>query len=115
MYNVNPTYLNKTMEKSILRDAFKDLLPNEIYSRKKSPYPKTHSHKYFEIIKNKVNELIDSNESIINVLFKKEKLKELENIDFKPFYGQLMTLQSFYGFLYQLDYWYKEYRIRFHL
>ena len=40
---------------------------------------------------------------------------ELENIDFKPFYGQLMTLQSFYGFLYQLDYWYKEYRIRFHL
>lgn len=115
MYNVNQTYLNKTMEKSILRDAFKDLLPNEIYSRKKSPYPKTHSHKYFEIIKNKVNELIDSNESIINVLFKKEKLKELENIDFKPFYGQLMTLQSFYGFLYQLDYWYKEYRIRFHL
>ena len=37
-------------EKGILRDAYKDLLPKEIVTRKKNPYPKTHNPKYTKII-----------------------------------------------------------------
>ena len=36
-------YLN---EKSLLRHAFKDILPPELLYRKKSPYPKTYNPNY---------------------------------------------------------------------
>lgn len=111
MYNVKPEYMNYKMEKSLLRDAYSDVLPKEILNRKKSPYPKTHSSKYLDMIKDEVFKILDDDNSILNIIFKKDKIKELASVEFKPFYGQLMTLQSFYGFLYQLDYWYKEYKI----
>ena len=34
------------VEKALLRDACKDLLPPELLYRKKSPYPKTYSPRY---------------------------------------------------------------------
>ena len=44
MYNVPWSYMHKDQqETSVLRDAFKDFLPKDIYNRKKNPYPKTHS------------------------------------------------------------------------
>ena len=33
-------------EKGLLRYAMRDILPNEVVYRKKSPYPKTHDPKY---------------------------------------------------------------------
>ncbi|UKI48891.1 MAG: asparagine synthase C-terminal domain-containing protein [Clostridium sp.] len=41
LYNVvfNYKYYDKT-EKNILREAYINILPKEIYKRKKSPYPK---------------------------------------------------------------------------
>ena len=38
------------IEKGLLRDAFKDFLPSDIYNRKKNPYPKTHSPLYRDLI-----------------------------------------------------------------
>ena len=53
MYNVPWTYMFKDQqEKAVLRDAFKDFLPQEIYNRKKNPYPKTHSPFFLTYIKN---------------------------------------------------------------
>lgn len=34
------------VEKSLLRDAFKDIVPHELLYRKKSPYPKTYNPAY---------------------------------------------------------------------
>ena len=44
LYNVPWHYMyHNDIEKGLLRDAFKDFLPSDIYNRKKNPYPKTHS------------------------------------------------------------------------
>ena len=52
MYNVPWSYMHKDQqEKSVLRDAFKDFLPKDIYNRKKNPYPKTHSPFFLTYIK----------------------------------------------------------------
>ncbi len=51
LYNVPWHYMyHNDIEKGLLRDAFKDFLPSDIYNRKKNPYPKTHSPIYRDLI-----------------------------------------------------------------
>ena len=111
-------YFNNT-EKYILREAFKDLLPNEIYVRKKNPYPKTHSPIYLDCVVQLLKEALNESDSILYKLFKKEKLEELiekkgENIQY-PWFGQLMTGPQLIAFLYTIHKWASLYPIEFEL
>ena len=103
------------IEKGILREAYKGLLPEEIIKRKKNPYPKTHNPVYTKIITKMLKKRLKSKNSILYKIFDKEKLKELvetKGESFKePWFGQLMTGPQLLAFLYQFDIWAKIYKI----
>lgn len=70
MYNVPWSYMYKDQqEKSVLRDAFKDFLPKDIYNRKKNPYPKTHSPFFLTYIKRLLLETLNDKNNILYQLF----------------------------------------------
>ncbi|MCL1944525.1 MAG: asparagine synthetase B [Firmicutes bacterium] len=92
-------------EKGIMRQAFKGLLPQKIIDRKKSPYPKSFSPIYFNFVKERVTEILDSN-SHASILLNKSNLTKLMTADpmsMQPWYGQLMRLPQLLGYIVQLD------------
>jgi asparagine synthase (glutamine-hydrolysing) len=111
------TYNN--MEKGILREALKEYLPEEIYKRKKSPYPKTHNPNYTIAVKNILNEIIEDNDSPILDLINKEYVKEIIETNgtafTRPWFGQLMTGPQLMAYLIQLNMWLEEYRVQIHI
>ena len=62
----------KGREKGLLRYAYKDILPEEIVYRKKSPYPKTFNPSYMLKVKEKLLEILNNDKSKIHNLFDKE-------------------------------------------
>ena len=102
-------------EKGLLREAFKDLLPNDITNRKKNPYPKTHNPKYTNIVVKMLKKRLKNKNSILYKIFDEDKIMELVNTQgqsFKePWFGQLMSGPQLLAFLYQLDVWSKKYKI----
>lgn len=107
-------YQNQT-EKYLLREAYKNILPQEITQRKKNPYPKTHNPKYTKIIIKLLKKRLKNKNSILYKIFDKEELNKLietEGKSFKePWFGQLMTGPQLLAFLYQIDIWAKKYKI----
>ena len=61
-----------------------------------------------------VDTLKDKNR-VLYKIFEKDKLNQLieDESEIEPFYGQLMGKTSFFAYLYQIDYWFKEYKMRF--
>lgn len=100
-------------EKGLLRYAFKDLLPEEIVYRKKSPYPKTHNPSYLKLVKNELCKIIDDVNSPINKLLNREYIKEIIRTDGKnfirPWFGQLMTGPQLMAYLIQINMWFERY------
>ena len=101
-------------EKGILRLAMKGILPDDILERKKSPYPKTHNPNYEQAVKTLLAEVISDASSPINQFIDKTVIegymKETSEIG-KPFFGQLMSRPQMYGFLLQVNFWLKHYKI----
>jgi asparagine synthase (glutamine-hydrolysing) len=111
------TYNN--MEKGILREALKDYLPEPIYRRKKSPYPKTHNPNYTSAVKNILTEIVNDIDSPILDLINKDYVEEIINTNgssfTRPWFGQLMTGPQLMAYLIQLNMWLEEYRVQIHL
>jgi asparagine synthase (glutamine-hydrolysing) len=107
------------MEKGILREALKDYLPEPIYRRKKSPYPKTHNPNYTSAVKNILSEILNDIDSPILDLINKEYVDEILNTNgssfTRPWFGQLMTGPQLMAYLIQLNMWLEEYRVQIHL
>ena len=98
-------------EKGLLRDAFKDLLPEKILNRKKSPFPKTYHPSYEMRLKEELLNLItDSNEPINQILDRKKVLKLVgSDLDYcHPWYGQLMSGPQLLAYYIQMNAWLKE-------
>lgn len=94
--------------KGLLRDSVKDLLPYEIAYRKKSPYPKTYNPAYEKILKERVLDIINNNNSPINPIINKAEIKRLteEGSDYgKPWFGQLMAKPQLFAYIIQVNYW----------
>lgn len=105
----------KNREKGLLREAFKDILPEEVLYRKKNPYPKTHNPVYAEMVSNLLKERIEKDGCRLFKVFDKEKILELiesrgENYK-TPWFGQLMTGPQLIAYLYQFDIWLEEYEV----
>lgn len=104
------------ISKNILREAAKGILPNDVLYRKKSPYPKTHNPKYEKLAKEMLLDIISNPNAPILTFAEKSKLEKLcnsENSDYgKPFFGQLMAMPQFIGYLIQLNSWFEEYKVR---
>ena len=63
--------------KGFLRDACRGLLPDEILLRKKNPYPKTHSPRYEQVIRERLNDVLRDPEQPIHRLLSREASHDL--------------------------------------
>ena len=98
-------------EKGLLKEAMKDLLPNDIVNRKKSPFPKTWSPKYFEMLVNQIRDVMNE-DGLFNYLVNKDVVEEMIADDKDVlWYGQLMRKPQVLAYLLQVDMWLKEYQV----
>lgn len=90
-------------EKGLLRYIVRDLLPNEIVDRKKSPYPKTHNPTYLAKVKQMLTKIMQNPNAPINTLLNKNYILDILSTDGKaftrPWFGQLMTRTAANGLL----------------
>ena len=100
-------------EKGLLRHAFRDLLPEEIVTRKKSPYPKTWNPDYLAAVSDLLRQELDGTNSPLLAFLKKDALFALctENRSI-PWYGQLMTTPQTIAYFLQFAHWLKTYHVR---
>ncbi|GHU79543.1 asparagine synthetase [glutamine-hydrolyzing] 3 [Clostridia bacterium] len=104
-------YQNK--EKGLLRMAMRDILPEEVLWRKKSPYPKTHNPAYLAAVSERLRDVLRSpNAPLLQIVRKDELEKLLASDNQTPWYGQLMTTPQTIAYFLQLDYWLRKYRVR---
>ena len=102
------------MEKGIMRLAVKDLLPESIYNRKKSPYPKTHHPEYARLITKALAEVLADTQAPMHALIDKKSVCEMLDSPaiVTPWFGQLMTGPQLFAFLLQLNMWLETYKVR---
>lgn len=106
-------YHNKEV-KGLLKDAVKDLLPEKVLNRKKSPYPKTYDPKYEQLIKTELKKILEDKLAPIQPLINKESINELmnSNSDYgKPWFGQLMSTPQLYAYLIEINFWLERYQV----
>ena len=102
------------IEKALLRDATKDLLPPELLHRKKSPYPKTYHPGYEQALCKRFSEIIKNpNAPIAPLIDTKKAMYFMESPKEygKPWYGQLMAGPQLIAYYIQLNYWMEKYHL----
>lgn len=101
-------------EKGLLRYVVKDLLPEEIVNRKKSPYPKTHNPTYLKAVKEMLTDIINNSNAPINNLLNRQYIIDILNTDGKafkrPWFGQLMTGPQLMAYIVQVNMWLEQYK-----
>ena len=107
-------YGNK--EKGILREAFKDILPDEVLYRKKSPYPKTYNENYTKLVEEMLEKIVNNPKNriqeILDLEFIKKEVLQKNNNEFnRPWFGQLMRRPQLIAFIIQIEMWLREYNI----
>ena len=116
LYNVPFKYKYRSkVEKKLLRDAYKGTVINEVIDRKKSPYPKSNSTEYHNEVVQLLKEVLKDKGSVLYEIFDINKINEILNSTEElevPWYGQLMRKTAFLAYLYQIDYWFKTYKIK---
>lgn len=104
---------HQNREKGLLRMAVRNLLPDEVLWRKKSPYPKTHHPAYLKAVSENLREVIADPAAPVLRIARKEPLEALlRNDNPVPWYGQLMTTPQTIAYFLQVNYWLEKYRIR---
>ena len=101
-------------EKGLLRYVVRNLLPDEIVDRKKSPYPKTHNPTYLAKVKEILNNIMQQQDAPINNLLNRDYILEILRTDGKsftrPWFGQLMTGPQLMAYLCQVNMWLEKYQ-----
>lgn len=98
--------------KSLLRESCRDLLPEKILLRKKSPFPKTYHPNYEKLVCQAVREIVSNPNSPINPLIDRKKLLTFTKSPSgagKPWFGQLMAAPQLLAYLIQVNYWLEKY------
>jgi asparagine synthase (glutamine-hydrolysing) len=99
-------------EKGLLREAVKDLLPEQVLWRKKSPYPKTHHPQYAAMVRTRLEALLRKPDAALFSLVSKKALSRLLDAPSQwPWYGQLMTGPQTMAYFLQLQFWLEHYEI----
>ena len=102
------------VEKALLREAMREILPDAIYRRKKSPYPKTHSRAYETAVVSLLRERLARPHSPLATLADPDKLACLlaggEDV---TWFGQLMARPQLVAWLCQFDWFCERYRVEF--
>lgn len=119
LYNVPWEYKYRNQEvKGLLRDAAKDVLPNEVLYRRKSPYPKTYDPSYENLLKNTLKGILRDPDAPVHQLINDHKIEALmkENSDLgRPWFGQLMATPQMYAYLIEINFWLERYQVKIEL
>lgn len=98
--------------KGLLREAGCGLLPEDIRTRKKSPYPKTYHPQYEALLKERLRDILASPSAPLNNYIDSAKAEAflVSKSDYgRPFYGQLMAGPQLIAYLLQMNYWLEKY------
>jgi len=101
-------------EKGLLREVLRGTLTDDVVSRKKSPYPKTHNPSYEKAVKDWFFDMMEGNNAPIYPLI---DMKVLKDIAIKPsnygnpWFGQLMAIPQMFAYLIQVNMWLRDYDI----
>lgn len=101
------------IEKALLRDACRDLLPEKLLLRKKSPFPKTYHPNYERLLTQRLSDIIrNPNAPITPIIDRKKALSFIQApADYgKPWFGQLMAAPQLMAYMIQVNYWLEKYR-----
>lgn len=102
-------------EKGILRKALEGVLPVDVLTRKKNPYPKTHNPSYSRAVTDELRKIVEDSSSpllqLIDVDAVKKMLDGTGSTDV-PWFGQLMTYPQLCAYLIQINMWLKEYSVK---
>lgn len=101
------------VEKSLLRDALKDVIPQELLMRKKSPYPKTYDPEYERVLKQKLTDILSRPDAPIHAIVDADKVHRFMEAPAeygKPWFGQLMAAPQLLAYMLQIDAWLERYR-----
>jgi len=99
--------------KHLLRQAGRGALPDEILFRRKSPYPKTYDKGYESLLAGKVRQILNDSSSPVLPFLDREKTARFLSSpsDYgKPWYGQLMAAPQMMAYIFQVDFWLRQYR-----
>ena len=115
LYNVpwSMKYRNG-MEKALLRDACRGLLPDIILNRKKSPYPKIYNPEYEKLLVGKFKQVLQDEKSPIQRFVDREKADRFLSApkDYgKPWFGQLMAGPQLVAYMLQVNDWMIQYHL----
>ncbi len=102
------------VSKNILREAAFGILPEDVRLRRKSPFPKTHNPHYEEAVKAMLYDTLSDPNAPILTLCDKDKILSIADGEFdygKPFFGQLMALPQFLGYILQLNFLLRDYHV----
>jgi len=102
-------------EKGILRRALSGVLPEDVLTRKKSPYPKTHNPNYLEAVRSRLLDILGDSSSPLLKLINVERIRAIaESQDASsnlPWFGQLMSGPQLFAYLAQVDTWLRRYNV----
>jgi asparagine synthase (glutamine-hydrolysing) len=112
MYNVPKkiVFLNNK-PKGLLINTGRKYLPEKIYNRKKSPYPKTYNPDYENKLIEIFYDTINSSNTFLSIICDKKKVDEIlsKTSDYtKPWFGQLMSRPQLIAYLLQIEYFIKK-------
>jgi asparagine synthase (glutamine-hydrolysing) len=101
------------IEKGILRQAFSEVLPQDVLYRRKSPYPATYSPGYREALRQRLLSVLNDKSSPLLPLINDGKLKEMvQGMTDKPVtFTSITMLERFI----LLDAWLREYNVQIYL
>ena len=99
-------------EKGLLRCAMEGILPREVLWRKKSPYPKTFDPRYEELVRARLEGLLEDKNAPLFALTDREAVKQIASGEsLWPWYGQLMRRPQTMAYLLQIDFWLRHYQV----
>lgn len=105
--------------KGILRQASRGILPDEAIHRVKSPYPKSEHPRYAEMVRARMQSLLEDRSSPLLDLVNKTSIQHILDSQGRyfrqPWYGQLMGDVQWLAYLIQTDAWLRLYRVELQL
>lgn len=113
VYNV-PWSIKRSggMEKGLFREAMRDVLPDKLRLRKKSPYPKTCSPAYSDAVRTRLRELFAQNDAPLWEFVDRDEIERLAGAKLDPadapWFGQLMAGPQMLAYLIQVNAWLRE-------
>ncbi len=104
--------------KHLLREFARGLLPEQVRTRQKSPYPKTYDPGYERLLSSALFQVAsDPNSPILSFMDKKKLISFCQRPkDYgKPWFGQLMAAPQLMAYYLQINYWLTKYQIKLDL